>query len=68
VGNSEYSDIETLAIKPQDAGSSQHATQHFTSDSEALTEIQMAAALLYRSTDKTVWRLQVSQLTVDSWW
>jgi hypothetical protein len=65
VGNSEYSDIETLTIEPQDSGSSQQVTQTFTSDSEALTEIQMAAALFYRSTDKTAWRLQVSQLAVS---
>jgi hypothetical protein len=65
VGNSEYSDIETLTIEPQDIGSSQQTTQTITSDSEALTEIQLAAALLYRSTNKTVWRLQVSQLSVS---
>jgi hypothetical protein len=62
IGSIDYSDIETLTIEPQDTGSTQQISSSVTSNSESLTNVQLAAALVYQSSADTAWRLQVSQI------
>lgn len=64
-GSSEYSDIETLTIVPQDGSVQQPDSSSPNSTYESLSKPQLAAALLYKSTDNSNWRLQLSQLEVS---
>ncbi len=63
-GSSEYSDIETLTIIPQDGTAQQPDSTTPNSTYESLTEPQLAAAILYKSTTNSNWRLQLSRLEV----
>ena len=64
-GSSEYSDIETLTIVPQDGSVQQPDSSSTNSTYESLSKPQLAAALLYKSTPNSNWRLQLSQLEVS---
>lgn len=64
-GSSEYSDIETLTIVPQDGSVQQPDSSSPNSTYESLSKPQLAAALLYKSTPNSNWRLQLSQLEVS---
>ena len=61
-GNSEYADIETLSTESDPP---QPDTTSVNSTYESLTKPQLAAAILYRSTASSNWRLQLSQLEVS---
>ena len=65
-GSSEYSDIETLTIVPQDGSAQQPDSSTPNSTYESLTKPQLSAALLYRSGPRSNWRLQLSQLEVTN--
>lgn len=64
-GTSEYNDIETLQITPQGNDLPQPDTTSVNTTYESLTEPQLAVALLYKSTENSNWRLQLSQLEVS---
>lgn len=63
-GSSEYSDIETLKIVPQDDSAAPPDASTVNASSDSLTKPHLAAAILYRSGESSNWRLQLSQLEV----